>query len=330
MIQAGAGSAGRKPLTARQTLLLVLLLFFAAGLRIVHLDRPAEKVFDEYHYVGAAQVMAGMAGMAENPGVAPDPYYHHPPLGKLIIAAGIRLFGDTPFGWRIFAALFGLLSVGLLFQIAFKLFDSFFLAWVSAFVYSLDFLHIIHSRLAMLDIFLAAPVLAGMLSSLYLLERPRSRIWMAVSAISWAIALAIKANTLIYLAAFLIIYVTFSREKPIERFGSVAIILLSAILLFSLSSFYYLTNGYSFVDWLQMRWDATFNFTSRAPSHPYESAPPMWLFNAKAIWYHFDNAARTGILGFGNPALWLAFIPALFIVFSAYRVEKRRTDLFLL
>lgn len=234
MIQAGPAGAGRKSLTARQILLLVLLLCIAAGLRIFHLDYPDQKVFDEFHYVGAAQVMAGVA---ENPGTAPDPYYHHPPLGKLIIAAGIRLFGDTPFGWRIFAAIFGLLSIGLLFQIAYKLFDSFLLAWAAAFVYSLDFLHIIHSRIAMLDIFLVAPVLGGMLSLLYLLERPRCRLWMALSAICWAIAMSMKTSVLIYLAGFLIVYMAFSRDRPAVRVGVAAGILFGAIFLFAFNYF---------------------------------------------------------------------------------------------
>lgn len=56
----------------------------------------------------------------------------------------------------------------------------------------------------------------------------------------------------------------------------------------------------------------------------------MWLFNAKAIWYAFDNTARTGILGFGNPALWLAFLPSIFIVFAEYRSGRDPKDLFLL
>ena len=35
----------------------------------------------------------------------------HPPLGKLIISIGIRLFGMTPFGWRFMGTLFGVLML---------------------------------------------------------------------------------------------------------------------------------------------------------------------------------------------------------------------------
>jgi dolichyl-phosphate-mannose-protein mannosyltransferase len=36
----------------------------------------------------------------------------HPPLGKIIISLGIRLFGMTPFGWRFMGTLFGVISKG--------------------------------------------------------------------------------------------------------------------------------------------------------------------------------------------------------------------------
>ena len=39
----------------------------------------------------------------------------HPPLGKGIIALGIRLFGFNPFGWRIMGALFGIAMLPLLY-----------------------------------------------------------------------------------------------------------------------------------------------------------------------------------------------------------------------
>ena len=37
----------------------------------------------------------------------------HPPLGKLIIVAGIEIFGDNPWGWRFFPILFGTASIVL-------------------------------------------------------------------------------------------------------------------------------------------------------------------------------------------------------------------------
>ena len=46
----------------------------------------------------------------------------HPPLGKLIIALGILIFGMKPFGWRIMGALFGVGMIPLLYVFAKRIF----------------------------------------------------------------------------------------------------------------------------------------------------------------------------------------------------------------
>lgn len=46
----------------------------------------------------------------------------HPPLGKLIIAIGIELFGMTPFGWRFSGVLFGVLMLPVLYMLLKRMF----------------------------------------------------------------------------------------------------------------------------------------------------------------------------------------------------------------
>ena len=47
-----------------------------------------------------------------------EPYENtHPTLGKLIISAGIRLFGMNPFGWRFTGTLFGVLMLPILYHL---------------------------------------------------------------------------------------------------------------------------------------------------------------------------------------------------------------------
>ena len=60
------------------------------------LTTPHQLVFDETHYVPAARKLAALAAPTN---------IEHPLLGKTIIAAGIALFGDAPFGWRIASSL---------------------------------------------------------------------------------------------------------------------------------------------------------------------------------------------------------------------------------
>ncbi len=40
-----------------------------------------------------------------------DPNAEHPQLATLIIAAGIKIFGDGPFGWRIGSIIFSLIAL---------------------------------------------------------------------------------------------------------------------------------------------------------------------------------------------------------------------------
>ena len=64
----------------------------------------APMMFDEGVYVGAAREF--LTG-------APSSNPEHPPLAKYFIAASIKIFGDTPFGWRFPSTLAGgLVAVG--------------------------------------------------------------------------------------------------------------------------------------------------------------------------------------------------------------------------
>ena len=54
-----------------------------------------------------------------------EPYeWTHPPLAKLIIAAGILLFGMIPFGWRIFGVIAATAMIPLVFILAKRIFRS--------------------------------------------------------------------------------------------------------------------------------------------------------------------------------------------------------------
>jgi dolichyl-phosphate-mannose--protein O-mannosyl transferase len=71
----------------------LLLVLLAGGLRLARLDEPGRLQFDEVYYVGDAQDYLRQ-GVEE---VRPA----HPPVGKWLIAAGILVAGDDPFGWRV-------------------------------------------------------------------------------------------------------------------------------------------------------------------------------------------------------------------------------------
>jgi len=77
----------------------------------------------------------------------------HPPLGKLLIALGIKIFGFHPFGFRFCGALFGVLMIPFLYALALRLFKDRFWAFAASFLFAFDFMHFTQSRLATIDVF---------------------------------------------------------------------------------------------------------------------------------------------------------------------------------
>ncbi len=85
-----------------------------------------------------------------------DPTIVHPPLGKWMIALGMRLVGaEDPVSWRISSAVCGALMVVILVFVARRLFNSTFLGGVAGFLLTIDGNHLTSSRIGLLDIFVA-------------------------------------------------------------------------------------------------------------------------------------------------------------------------------
>ena len=98
--------------------------------------------FDEiYHVRTALEHIRGV-----------DPYeVTHPPLGKLIIGLGIRLFGLNPFGWRFMGTLCGVAMVPLLYIFLKNMFGKTAVALCGAALFTFDFMHMVQTRIATID-----------------------------------------------------------------------------------------------------------------------------------------------------------------------------------
>ena len=77
----------------------------------------------------------------------------HPPLGKLIIALGILIFGMKPFGWRIMGALFGVGMVPLMYVFAKRIFKRTDFAFLAAGLWAFDCMHFTQTRIATIDVY---------------------------------------------------------------------------------------------------------------------------------------------------------------------------------
>jgi dolichyl-phosphate-mannose--protein O-mannosyl transferase len=150
---------------------------------VAGLGRPVGLVFDEIWYarnacryvIGTAE--CGIEGLASRA---------HPPLGNWMIGAGIKAFGFDEFGWRIAAAVAGTIGVAFLYVLVRRLLRNAASpraatvgAFAAAGLLAADFLHLVLSRVAMLDVFVTTFVIAAILFAVLDTERQRPPPWEA-------------------------------------------------------------------------------------------------------------------------------------------------------
>lgn len=75
----------------------------------------------------------------------------HPPLGKLIIALGMLIFGVNPFGWRIMGTLFGAAMIPVMYLFGKKIFHKRIYGFISAFLIMFECMHFAQTRIGTID-----------------------------------------------------------------------------------------------------------------------------------------------------------------------------------
>ncbi len=179
----GPGAGARPGVRTRLTALVVThprwagwlgplaVASLALALRLWQLGRPDQITFDETYYAKDAwslsrfgyvreyeedadkQINAGdLDGNLLKDGPA---QIVHPEVGKWMIAAGIRLAGMDPFGWRVAAAVTGALTVLVLARMVRRLSGSTLIGCLAGLLLCFDGLHLVMSRTALIDGFVA-------------------------------------------------------------------------------------------------------------------------------------------------------------------------------
>lgn len=77
----------------------------------------------------------------------------HPPLGKLFIALGIKIFGMNPFGWRIAGTVFGIMMVPIIYIFAKRFLKHSWIAVVTCLLFTFDFMHFAQTRISTIDVY---------------------------------------------------------------------------------------------------------------------------------------------------------------------------------
>jgi len=302
--------------------ILGLILSLAALLRFWNLGTPDSLVFDEVYYVdGARDYLAG--GVEVTNGAAE--FVVHPPLGKWLIALGIALFGDTSTGWRIASAVIGTLSIALIYLVAKRLFNSDYLALVAAGLMTIDGLHLVMSRTALLDIFLMFFLLAAFLALLY--EKHLS------TAILLALALATKWSAVYFIIA-IGIYLALTNWRKLSNYLPT----IPIIYLISWSGWFASDQGWSrnhfsnpILSFIHYHREILNFHTGLKTDHSYEASPWNWLILGRPTSFFYESSKTCGaencsqeILAMGTPIIWWFGLVALAITIGYFLSRREK------
>jgi dolichyl-phosphate-mannose-protein mannosyltransferase len=307
--------------------LVVALISFL--LRIVHLGRINSFIFDEVYYVDGARDLLKYG--VEVSGAKPE-FVVHPPLGKWLIGAGIKVFGDNGFGWRITSAIAGSLMILLVARLAHRLFRDTFLTGLASALMALDGLALVHSRTALLDNFLALFVLLA--TYLFLTKR----YWW--TGVALGCAMATKWSALYYVIAFgaIGLYRAFTHHsgraiiKPtLERVLQFGVVPL-AVYITSWIGWFSSDRGWDrhyskdlFSSFLYYHQQILSFHTGLIQKHSYQSNPWGWMIMARPTSFYYQTpqgcAAKDcsqEIIALGTPFLWWLGTIAVIVVIGLW------------
>lgn len=335
-----------RALVARFEAPLSALSFGCIGLvmRLWNLGNPKGYIFDEVYYAQNANSLARYGVEITAKGMAD--FIVHPPVGKWLIALGIKVFGFNEFGWRVSSAVIGSLAIVLIYLVAQKLFSNSLVSSIAAILTLADGLHLVHSRTALLDIFLMFFILLGF----YLLLQ--SHHWLA--GISLGLAAGVKWSGLYYFVAFFLfmIYVDYRQARAMEEPSSLKFTALHALPKRALQYgvLPVLTYIATWTGWFVTNngWDRTWsknvirnfwhyhaeilNFhTNLVEKHAYSANPWSWLVMGRPTSFFYATPKGNGcgssscsqeILALGTPFLWWSGVIAIFITIG-YWIARR-------
>jgi dolichyl-phosphate-mannose-protein mannosyltransferase len=201
----------------RVAVAIALILLVSAGLRLYQLATPSAYMFDEVYYAKDAKAIVDGRVKPRPPlrwEAGDEVSWPHPEMGKFAIAAGIILFGDRAFGWRIPAVIAGLVTLACIYPLARRLRLSPPWALIALAFGAADTLGITQSRIATLDVFVGVWTVLCILLALRYVQDGRHQRWLWLCGLMGGLATATKwSGALALLACGLILAVAWWRDR---------------------------------------------------------------------------------------------------------------------
>ena len=297
-------SSAKQDVMLRRPLPLAILIFaLAQALFMIRLSVPHQFVFDEVHYVPAARALITLAGPMN---------IEHPLLGKWLISLGIRLFGDTPFGWRFPSTVAGSVTVVSLFATVWLMTGRLRPALVAVALTLLGFTVYVQSRIAMLDGFMLAFLMAAIAMAAWTMRRGGWWRWTLVAVLlGCAVGCKWLAAPYIAFAAGALVILKrgdarrFPGIRPLPAIALLGAVSVATYLATFAPAFFYASEPLTLASLIPFQLTMYERQTQVLPPHLYQSNWWTWPLLIRPIWYLYEPAdgAQRGILFLGNPAI---------------------------
>ncbi|HEY6476172.1 MAG TPA: phospholipid carrier-dependent glycosyltransferase [Polyangia bacterium] len=294
-------------------LVLGAMTVLGVYLRLHDCPGTSQLRWDEHHYLNVARSYLTRTYATDD----------HPPFGKLIITGAMRLFGDTPIGWRIASLVFGFANIGLCAWVAEVVWKRGRAALLAGAFVAADGFFIAYSRAALLDGMIVAFAMAGIATLLSV----KSWRQVVVAALLLGGAGSFKLNGVTFICSALVICAVTRRLRPLTPL----LALVAAGVFYAQHAFALALTGHSATIPAVIAENRKLiaHHLSYTVVNPNSSHWYTWFLPWKPIFLRRDVDPVTGsikaLITLGNPLLWwgaTAAVVATAVV--AIRVGWRR------
>jgi len=286
----------------------------------------------------------------------------HPPLGKVIIAAGVSLFGMNPFGFRVMGAVFGLLMLPLMYVFARRLtggrfschsgdkrtvpLSASFWALFAMGMLAVDFMRFSQTRMATVDVFLTFFILAAFYFmycyTTTAFDAPLRKLFLplALSGLFMGLAVSVKWSGVyagLGLAAVFFLDLWHRHKDDAGAFKSRVLPVIGSCFIFFAAvpvAVYVLSYipflGAPGMDGLRSVWQnqiSMFEYHSQLTQrHPFESPWWQWPLNIRPVFLYaarLSGGLSSAISVMGNPVVWYAGLVA--VLYALFNRPDRAT-----
>ena len=279
----------------------------------------------------------------------------HPPLGKIIISLGIRIFGMTPFGYRFMGAFFGVLMLLPLYIFLKNMFGKTKVAMCGTLLFAFEFMHFTQTRIATIDTYGVFFTLLSFLfmwrwmTAPYTAKLRTTWLDLFLCGLSFGLGCACKWTVLyagVGLAALWLLRAIMKyRAVGLGQYGrellgtiglSVLFFIVIPVIIYCLSYIPYgLALGYKMPGMLtdgnyyKLIWDnQVYMLTYHNgvnQTHPYSSRWYQWLFDVRPILYYlqYNGETKSAFGAFNSPLIsWAGLAALISIVFAFWKRRK--------